>query len=89
MTAAREAARNGRVTLAEGELIMLLIIWYLGLVAAGDVLAYLIGLFVEYEWGSNASMIIFLLIYFVTLWVAWVLAVWLTERKKAAVRQPF
>ncbi len=64
---------------------MLLIIWYLGLVAAGDVLAYFIGLFVEYEW----SMIIFLLIYFVTLWVAWVLAVWLTEPKKAAVRQPF
>jgi hypothetical protein len=89
VTAVREAARNGRATLAEGELIMLLIIWYLGLVAAGDVLAYFIGLFVEYDWGSNASMIIFLAIYFVTLWVAWVLAVWLTERKKAAVRQPF
>jgi hypothetical protein len=29
-------------------------------------------------------MIVFLAIYFVTLWVAWVIAVWLTEPKKAA-----
>jgi hypothetical protein len=64
---------------------MLLIIWYLGLVAIGDVLAYLAGLFVEYEgWGSYASMIVFLTIYFLTLWVAWVLAVRLTEPKKTA-----
>jgi hypothetical protein len=65
---------------------MSLIFLYLGLVATGDVLAYLIGLFVEYEWGSNASMIIFLAIYFLTLWVAWVLAVRLTEPKKAPFR---
>ena len=64
---------------------MVLIIWYLGFVAIGDVLAYLVGLFVEYEgWGSNTSMIVFLTIYFLTLWVAWVLAVRLTEPKKTA-----
>jgi hypothetical protein len=41
---------------------MMLIIWYLGLVAKGDVLAYLIGRFVEYEgWGSTMSMISFFL----------------------------
>ena len=63
---------------------MLLIIWYLGLLAAGDVLAYFAGLVVERQWGSYPSMIVFLTIYFVTLWVAWVIAVWLTEPKKAA-----
>jgi hypothetical protein len=64
---------------------MLLIIWYLGLVAIGDALAYLSGLFVKYEgWGSNTSMIVFLAIYFLTLWVAWVLAVRLSEPKKTA-----
>jgi hypothetical protein len=49
---------------------MLLIFWYLGLVAAGDLLAYFVALFVEYEWGSYPSMIAFLLLYFVVLWVA-------------------
>ena len=34
---------------------MVLILWFLALVAAGDVLAYLVGLFVEYEWGSYPS----------------------------------
>jgi hypothetical protein len=52
------------------------------LVAAGDALAYFAGLFVEYQWGSYASLIVFLAIYFVTLWVAWLFAVRLTEPKK-------
>jgi hypothetical protein len=60
----------------------LLIIWYLVLLAIGDMLTYFVGLLVEREWGSDASMIAFLALYFVTLWVAWVLAVWLTEPKK-------
>jgi hypothetical protein len=46
--------------------------------------AYFAGLVVERQWGSYPSMIVFLAIYFVTLWVAWVIAVWLTEPKKAA-----
>jgi hypothetical protein len=63
---------------------MSLLILYLGLVIAGDFLAYFIGLFVEYEWGSNASMIVFLALYFIFLWVAWILSVWITEPKKRA-----
>jgi hypothetical protein len=46
--------------------------------------AYFAGLVVERQWRSYPSMIVFLAIYFVTLWVAWVIAVWLTEPKKAA-----
>jgi hypothetical protein len=63
---------------------MLLIIWFLGLVAAGDVLSYLVGLFVEYEWGSYPSLVVFLAMYFITLWVAWRIAVWLTRPKPAS-----
>jgi hypothetical protein len=61
---------------------MALLVWYVGFVLVGDVLDYLIGLFVEYEWGSNASLVVFLTLYFLTLWVSWVLAVWMTEPKK-------
>jgi hypothetical protein len=63
---------------------MVLILWFLALVAAGDVLAYLVGLFVEYEWGSYPSLVVFLSMYVVTLWVAWRLAVWLTKPKPAS-----
>ena len=41
---------------------MALIIWFLALVAAGDVLAYFAGLVVERQWGSYPSMIVFLAI---------------------------
>jgi hypothetical protein len=57
---------------------MALIIWFLALVAAGDVLAYLVGLFVEYGY---ASLVVFLAMYFITLWVAWRIAVWMTTPK--------
>jgi hypothetical protein len=60
---------------------MALIIWFLALVAAGDVLAYLVGLFVEYGWGGYTSLVVFLAMYFITLWVAWRIAVWLTTPK--------
>jgi hypothetical protein len=63
---------------------MVLILWFLALVAAGDVLAYLVGLLVEYQWGSYPSLVVFLAMYAVTLWVAWRLAVWLTKPKRAA-----
>jgi membrane protein implicated in regulation of membrane protease activity len=46
---------------------------------AGDVLAYFLGLFVEYEWGPHVSLIVFLALYFVFLWVAWQLAVRLSK----------
>jgi hypothetical protein len=62
---------------------MLLILWFLALVAAGDILSYLIGLAVEYEWGEYPSLIVFLAMYFITLWIAWRIAVWLTAPKPA------
>jgi hypothetical protein len=64
---------------------VLLIVWYLGFMIAGDFAAYFIGLFVEYEWGSQASLIVFLALYFIFLWIAWILSVWMTEPKKGAV----
>lgn len=61
---------------------MALIVWYLGFMVAGDFVAYFVGRFVEYEWGSHASLVVFLALYFVSLWVAWLLSVWATEPKK-------
>ena len=51
---------------------------------SGDVLAYVAGLLVERQWGSYPSLIVFLAIYFVTLWVAWFIAVRLTKPKETA-----
>jgi hypothetical protein len=62
---------------------MKLILYYIACMIAGDFAAYFIGLFVEYEWGSHASLIVFLALYFASLWVAWIFAVWMTEPKKA------
>ena len=58
---------------------MYLLVLYVGLVLVGDVIDYLIGLFVERMWGSQASLVVFLALYFVFLWVAWIVAVKLTE----------
>jgi hypothetical protein len=54
------------------------------LLAAGDVAAYILGSAVEYEWGSQVSLIVFLALYFAFLRVAWVLAVWITKPKTVA-----
>ena len=62
---------------------MLLIVYYVIFMIAGDLAAYLIGLLVEYEWGSHVSLIVFLALYFLFLWVSWVLAVWVTKPKVA------
>jgi hypothetical protein len=58
---------------------MLLIVYYLIFMIAGDLAAYFIGLTVEYEWGSQVSLIVFLALYFLFLWVSWLLAVWGTK----------
>jgi hypothetical protein len=63
---------------------MSLIVWYLGFMIAGDFVAYFIGRFVEYEWGSNASLFVFLTLYFLSLWTAWLLSVWATKPKVKA-----
>jgi hypothetical protein len=62
---------------------MSLLIYYIVLVMLGDVLTYFVGLGVEREWGSNTSLWVFLTLYFLVLWIAWVLAVWMTKPKPA------
>jgi cation transporter-like permease len=58
-----------------------LIVYYVVFMIAGDLLAYFLGLFVERQFGSNVSLIVFLVLYFLFLWVAWLLAVWMTQPK--------
>jgi hypothetical protein len=58
-----------------------LLFFYLGLMILGDLSAYFLGLFVERTWGTVASLWVFLILYFLFLWLAWVIAVWLTEPK--------
>ena len=62
---------------------MSLIVYYLGFMIVGDFSAYFLGLFTEYEWGSQVSLIVFLALYFLFLWVSWVLAVRVTKPKMA------
>jgi hypothetical protein len=58
-----------------------LIFYYLAFMVIGDFAAYFLGRFTEFEWGSEVSLIVFLILYFLFLWVAWVLAVWVTKPK--------
>jgi len=61
-----------------------LIVYFVAFMMAGDLAAYLIGLGVERAFGSQASLIVFLALYFLFLWFSWLLAVWMTEPKIAA-----
>ena len=54
---------------------MQLIVYYLVFMIAGDVAAYFLGLFVERQFGSHVSLIVFLALYFLFLWISWLLAV--------------
>jgi hypothetical protein len=60
---------------------MFLLLYYVGLVIVGDFGVYLVGMGVERMWGSQASLWAFLALYFIVLWVAWVIAVWLSQPK--------
>jgi hypothetical protein len=60
---------------------VLLIVYYVACMIAGDLAAYVIGLLTEREFGGQVSLIVFLTLYFLFLWVSWVLAVWMTEPK--------
>jgi hypothetical protein len=60
-----------------------LIVYYVVFMIAGDLLAYFLGLFIERQFGSNVSLIVFLVLYFLFLWVAWLLAARMTEPKGA------
>jgi hypothetical protein len=59
-----------------------LIFYYVIFMIAGDFADYLIGLAIERVW-PQASLLSFLALYFVSLWVAWILAVRMTEPKPA------
>lgn len=58
---------------------MLLIAYYVAFVIAGDLAAYAIGRVTEFEFGGQVSLIVFLGLYFLFLWIAWLLAVWVTR----------
>lgn len=60
---------------------MLLLIYYVIILLLLNVVTYFVGYTVERIWGSQASLIIFLVLYFVALWAAWIIAVRLTEPK--------
>ena len=49
----------------------------------GSIAAYFLGLLVEYEWGPHVSLIVFLVLYFLFLWISWLLAVWGTTPRRA------
>jgi hypothetical protein len=67
---------------------MLLIIYYIVIMLMFNVATVLIGFAVESLFGSVVSLIVFLSLYFVTLWAAWVISVWLTKPKVAIVATP-
>jgi cation transporter-like permease len=62
--------------------VVLLIVYYVAFMIVGDLAAYLIGLVAEREWGSQVSLIAFLSLYFLFLWVSWILAVWITDPRR-------
>ena len=62
---------------------MTLILFYVAFMIGGDLAAYFLGLLVEYEWGPQVSLIVFLALYFLFLWVSWLLAVWVTTPRRA------
>jgi hypothetical protein len=61
---------------------MWLIVVYVMLMVVGDFADFFIGTIIERVWPA-ASLPIFLGLYFLFLWLAWVIAVHLTEPKKA------
>jgi hypothetical protein len=70
------------------EFVVRLIVYYVVFMIAGDLAAYLIGLITERAFGGHASLIVFLTLYFLFLWVSWVLAVWMTEPKHTEPGSP-
>ena len=62
---------------------MLVIVYYVVFMLGSSLSAYLIGLIVERTFGIFAILIIFLALYFLSLWISWLLAVWMTQPKPA------
>ena len=61
---------------------MVLLVVYLGLMITGNFIAYGIGLIIE-KYAPSASLPAFLLMYFLSLSLSWLLAVRLTRPKTA------
>ena len=64
---------------------MRLIVYYIAIMLILNVATVLIGFAVENQFGSVVSLIVFLSLYFSTLWGAWVISVWLTRPKVVPV----
>ena len=64
---------------------MKLIIYYVALALAGDLVAVMLCLGIEKIWPA-ASVGIFIFLYFSVLWGAWVVAVRLTEPKEGVLK---
>ena len=64
---------------------MKLIVYYLVFMVVGDLSGYFLGLITERTFGSQPRLIVFLTLYFLFLWLAWLLAVWVTQPKPALV----
>jgi hypothetical protein len=65
------------------ERVVVLIIVYTVFMILGDIADYFIGLVVEHYW-PQASLTVFLVLYFVFLWLAWLIAIRVTAPKTAA-----
>jgi len=59
---------------------MWVLLIYVVLMLAGDLIDVGIGGFVSNTWGDPISLPVFLACYFFTLWLAWVIAVRIAER---------
>lgn len=55
---------------------------YLVLMIVGDLIDFAIGAFVSKIWSDTISLPIFLACYFLTLWIAWVIAVKIAEKMR-------
>jgi len=67
---------------------MRLIIYYVAIMLILNVATIFMGFVVERLFGSIASLVVFLSLYFVALWAAWVISVWLTKPKVVAAELP-
>ena len=61
---------------------MWVLLIYVVLMIVGDFLDFGVGALVSRYWGDTASLPVFLACYFLTLWLAWVIAVRIAESMK-------
>ena len=61
---------------------MWVLVIYVVLMIMGDFIDFGIGAFVSHTWSDAISLPVFLACYFLTLWLAWVIAVRIAERMR-------